>query len=94
MRSAMSAVGTKRTWATALHMSAFGGTADRAQLLRIRLNKIRHFLQSIFPASAACKGWLRPKPRGVDKATCRQRCHVGNIAFTKVNRATSITQSS
>jgi len=24
----MSAIGTKQTWATALHMSAFGGKAD------------------------------------------------------------------
>ena len=24
----MSAIGTKRTWASALHMSAFGGKAD------------------------------------------------------------------
>ena len=28
MRSVMSAIGTKRTWASALHMSAFGVTAD------------------------------------------------------------------
>ena len=28
MTQAMSAIGTKRTWASALHMSAFGGRAD------------------------------------------------------------------
>ena len=30
----MSAFGTKRTWASALHMSAFGGKADMAIALR------------------------------------------------------------
>ena len=28
----MSAIGTKRTWASALHMSAFGGKADLGPL--------------------------------------------------------------
>ena len=31
-RLTMSAIGTKRTWASALHMSAFGGKADIALL--------------------------------------------------------------
>ena len=30
MNDAMSAIGTKQTWAGALHMSAFGGKADIA----------------------------------------------------------------
>jgi hypothetical protein len=69
-------------------MSAFGGTADRAQLLRARLNKIRHFLQSIFPASGAGKTMGRPvrggfgpsravwtRPRGASAVTSATRCH-------------------
>ena len=32
MSGAMSAIGTKRTWASAPHMSAFGGKADMAVL--------------------------------------------------------------
>ena len=41
-------------------MSAFGGTADRARLLLARPNKIRYFLQSIFPANRAGKIMGRP----------------------------------
>ena len=34
MSGAMSAIGTKRTYRVALHMSAFGGKADMAIALR------------------------------------------------------------
>ena len=34
MNSAMSAIGTKRTFRVALHMSAFGGKADMTVALR------------------------------------------------------------
>jgi hypothetical protein len=46
----MSAIGTKQTWASALHMSAFGGKADTAnrtdttrsrQKLRLMMGPIR-----------------------------------------------------
>ena len=43
------------------HMSAFGGTAYRARLLLARPNKIRHFLQSIFPATTNARDSL-PRP--------------------------------
>ena len=33
-RFAVSAIGTKRTWASALHMSAFGSKADMIKFLR------------------------------------------------------------
>jgi hypothetical protein len=42
-------------------MSAFGGKADRARLILAYPNKIRHFLQSIFPATPAGKTMGRRK---------------------------------
>jgi hypothetical protein len=41
-------------------MSAFGGTADKTRLPLNRANKIRHFFQSIFPATPAGKIMGRP----------------------------------
>ena len=56
----MSAIGTEQTWVSALHMSAFGGTADWVRFSFNKPNKIRHFLQSIFPATRAGKTMGRP----------------------------------
>ena len=57
----MSAIGTKRTSLVALHMSAFGSTADRPRLLLGNPNKIRHFLQSVVPVNRAGTTMGRPK---------------------------------
>jgi hypothetical protein len=46
-----------------LSICPLSGTADRGRLLPVCSNKIRHFLQSIFPASRAGKTMGRPGER-------------------------------
>src|SRR5437660_7687345 len=59
----MSSNGPKRTFRHTQPMSAFGGTADRARLILAYPTKIRHFFQSIFPATTPGKTMGRPVER-------------------------------
>ena len=66
----MSAIGTKLTWASALHMSAFGGKADMTNSrchdrpgLTLCYNKIRRFLLRLHPPSAEHFGRIKMATR-------------------------------
>ena len=73
---------------------------DEGSIPFTRSNKIRHFLQSIFPATPAGKtmgrsvwGELGSGRVGVDKAAQRQLGHVHNIGVAKVTAANNRSRS-
>ena len=56
----MSAIGTKRTSPSALHMSAFGGKADMASVAQSPHQRVLRMLRSEFSAEIVARpsGWL------------------------------------
>jgi len=62
----MSAIGTKRTWTNALHMSAFGGKADLASASQNvcldHISTYRYHERGV-PNPALPGGWYPAEPR-------------------------------